>query len=233
MKETYKVVKSIELSKTFDDRFVVIDPVSGEVLDDAQGYGYTSPQNAVRAYAYKHRDRSKDPARRTRKLLVGDWVTQNEPAIRELEQAVYDGGHCYHWVVSSDNYALFKQLLPQFFLTPPSEVKLYTLFRYIWESRGDIFDRFYRVKNGFELQKPKKKKKKPQLTAEITPWLQQNEAILRSIGLRLVQKYPNYDFRKRQKQLMLQLLAEDGLRLPSGTNQDAFLKHCRQLVNEK
>ena len=50
MKETYKVVKSIELSKTFDDRFVVIDPVSGEVLDDAQGYGYTSPQNAVRAY---------------------------------------------------------------------------------------------------------------------------------------------------------------------------------------
>lgn len=51
---------SRELSSGRDKRYVVIDKNTQEVLDDAQGYGYRSPQKAYAAYAYKHRDKSKD-----------------------------------------------------------------------------------------------------------------------------------------------------------------------------
>lgn len=50
-----KVIKSKELSKKFEDRFICIDEDTGELLDDAQGYGYKTPQKAFLAYRYKHR----------------------------------------------------------------------------------------------------------------------------------------------------------------------------------
>ena len=49
----YRVVRSSELSGFLDDRFVIVDPQTGAVLDDAQGHGYRSRKNAHRAWAYK------------------------------------------------------------------------------------------------------------------------------------------------------------------------------------
>ncbi|WP_226358680.1 hypothetical protein [Pseudonocardia sp. ICBG601] len=48
-----KVVISTALSRGRDLRYVVLDAVTGEIIDDAQGYGYKSAQNAHRAHAYK------------------------------------------------------------------------------------------------------------------------------------------------------------------------------------
>jgi hypothetical protein len=48
-----RVVASAALSSNFDKRYVVVDEATGEVVDDAQGYGRTSAQNAHRAHAYK------------------------------------------------------------------------------------------------------------------------------------------------------------------------------------
>ena len=47
-----RVVVRPSLSDGYDRRYVV-DAVTGAVIDDVQGYGYTTAQNAHRAHAYK------------------------------------------------------------------------------------------------------------------------------------------------------------------------------------
>ena len=38
-------------------RFVLVDTETGEIVDDAQGYGYTSAAGAHRAYGWKSKHR--------------------------------------------------------------------------------------------------------------------------------------------------------------------------------
>ncbi|MCD8083215.1 MAG: hypothetical protein LUE86_06880 [Clostridiales bacterium] len=51
--KNYRVEKSESLSKCCEPRYVLVDAKTGEVLDDAQGYGYKSVEKAHAAYAYK------------------------------------------------------------------------------------------------------------------------------------------------------------------------------------
>lgn len=54
MESGVRVVASAPLSSSGDARrYVVVDAATGEIVDDAQGYGYKSAQNAYRAHAYK------------------------------------------------------------------------------------------------------------------------------------------------------------------------------------
>ena len=46
-----KVVVGAALSDRFEKRYVIVDQASGEVVDDDQGYGYKTAQNAHRADA--------------------------------------------------------------------------------------------------------------------------------------------------------------------------------------
>lgn len=49
------VIEDARLSKPYDKRFVVADKDTGEILDNAQGYGYKTIQKAFAAYAYKNK----------------------------------------------------------------------------------------------------------------------------------------------------------------------------------
>lgn len=53
LEQTYQAVHSEHLSKSNDKRFVVVHTETGEIVDDAQGYGYKSKPKAYKAYAYK------------------------------------------------------------------------------------------------------------------------------------------------------------------------------------
>ncbi|EGO2667902.1 hypothetical protein AAFA95_002657 [Enterococcus faecalis] len=55
MINTVKAVLSNTLSKRSDPRYILIQLHTGEILDDAQGYGYKSKPNAYKAYAYKQK----------------------------------------------------------------------------------------------------------------------------------------------------------------------------------
>lgn len=46
----FRIVKSFKLP----DRFIIIDNHTGKVLDDAQGYGYKTPQKAYACWKYKY-----------------------------------------------------------------------------------------------------------------------------------------------------------------------------------
>ena len=79
--KTVSVNKEIDYGdgiKDYEKRYVIADEETGEVLDDAQGYGYKSPQKAYAAYAYKHRDKSKDKEKKAKEKHIREWLKQHK-----------------------------------------------------------------------------------------------------------------------------------------------------------
>ena len=50
----YIVAKSAELSKRFEPRYIIVNEETGEILDDANGYGYKTQKAAHKSWAYKN-----------------------------------------------------------------------------------------------------------------------------------------------------------------------------------
>ena len=49
---TAKAVRSPSLSTNYEDRWILVDKSTGEIVDDAQGYGFTTEKKAYACYAY-------------------------------------------------------------------------------------------------------------------------------------------------------------------------------------
>lgn len=49
------VIEGGSLNSYHEKRYIIVDKDTGEMLDDAQGYEYKSPQKAYAAYYYRHR----------------------------------------------------------------------------------------------------------------------------------------------------------------------------------
>lgn len=49
----YQAVYSRKLSQRGEARYIIINPTTGEILDDAQGFGYKSRKKAYTGYYYK------------------------------------------------------------------------------------------------------------------------------------------------------------------------------------
>lgn len=60
IKWTAKAVISPSLSTTYEDRWVLVDKETGEIVDDAQGYGFTTERKAYACWAYKNRDKEQE-----------------------------------------------------------------------------------------------------------------------------------------------------------------------------
>ena len=88
------VIEAEKLSSQYDKRYVVIDKDTGEVLDDAQGYGYRSVQKAYAAYAYKNRDKSKDAEKQARKRHILKWLKEHKEFDGLMEAVAFDCVKC-------------------------------------------------------------------------------------------------------------------------------------------
>ena len=108
------VILSETLSREYDRRYVVIDKDTGEVLDDAQGYGYRSIPKAHAAYVYKTRDKSKDAEKLARKKHILQWLSEHKDFARLMEAAAFDCVKCGE----PFNAALVKKLLRENELEP-------------------------------------------------------------------------------------------------------------------
>jgi hypothetical protein len=84
-----RVVVSASLSSNFDKRYVVVDEATGEVVDDAQGYGYKSAQNAHRAHAYKSMPPKKKRQRDAAKRRVERWCAEHGEFMQHAEQSMF------------------------------------------------------------------------------------------------------------------------------------------------
>lgn len=89
-KKTIQAVRSDSLSEEFDDRFVIVNTETGEILDDAQGYGYRTAQKAYAAYRYKNRDRSKDKRRKQEEKKIRQWWQAHRELSELLEQFAFE-----------------------------------------------------------------------------------------------------------------------------------------------
>lgn len=84
-----KVIVSAALSHGYDRRYVVVDEATGEVLDDAQGYGYKNAQNAHRTHAYKSMSPKKKRQRESAKRRVQRWCGQHPEFVQHFDQAAF------------------------------------------------------------------------------------------------------------------------------------------------
>lgn len=78
MENNYKVVKSGE-------RYIVVS-YDGEVLDDAQGYGFKTPQAAYKCMAYKSKSMKELTDNKLRKHIAKKWFDKH----KELKEDIVD-----------------------------------------------------------------------------------------------------------------------------------------------
>lgn len=69
---------------------MIIDEETGEILDDAQGYGFKSTRKAYAAWAYKTRDKSKDKERAEREKEIKKWLKENKDFRTDIEISAFE-----------------------------------------------------------------------------------------------------------------------------------------------
>ena len=84
------VVKSESLSDNYGDRFIVVDGETGEILDDAQGYGYKTIKKAYAAWAWKNRDKSKDSEKAKKRDHIKKWLKEHKGFSKTLETVAFE-----------------------------------------------------------------------------------------------------------------------------------------------
>lgn len=72
-------------STEYESRYVVVDQNTGEIVDDAQGYGYKTRPKAYAAYAYKTRDKSKDQEKKKREEYIRKWMKDHRAFVRFVD----------------------------------------------------------------------------------------------------------------------------------------------------
>lgn len=86
----YKVIKDNKLSTPYQSRYIVVDKKTGEVLDNAQGYGYKTIQNAYAAYEYKTKYRSNDAERLAKKKRIHQWMKEHKNFVKLMDAFAFE-----------------------------------------------------------------------------------------------------------------------------------------------
>lgn len=73
-----KAIRSESLSKLYDYRYVIVDIDTGEILDDAQGYGYRTAQKAYAGYNYKIMPKSEKAKKVARERHMQKWLKDHK-----------------------------------------------------------------------------------------------------------------------------------------------------------
>lgn len=69
-----------------ETRYRIVDTETGEILDDAQGYGYKSAKKAYAAWSYKNRTPQQKAKEKSDKEMVRKWCKENKEIVNTLSQ---------------------------------------------------------------------------------------------------------------------------------------------------
>ena len=105
------VVLDGTLSTETDKRYVIIDTLTGEVLDNAQGYGYKSERKAYASYSYKTRDKSRDKEKALKASQIKKWLDENKDFTEALDTYAFETTRGLPSTQSEVDLALVKALL--------------------------------------------------------------------------------------------------------------------------
>lgn len=84
-----RVVRSSELSKPYEPRYIVVDFNTGAILEDAQGYGYKTPRKAHAAWGYKNRTPAQKAAQESAKKTVRKWAKEHRDFMDDMEDLAF------------------------------------------------------------------------------------------------------------------------------------------------
>lgn len=85
------------LSRGRGKRWVLVDKTTGEIVDDAQGYGFKTPQGAYAAHSYKNRPKKVVARERRIRTAVKRWCRDNPEVVERLEaDSFYDAKDTLH-----------------------------------------------------------------------------------------------------------------------------------------
>ena len=85
-----KAIYSERLSTKYEARYELIDLDTGEIVDDAQGYGYKTQQKAYAAWGYKNRDKSKDVEKKTKKNKIKAWMKKHKGFVAYMDEVAFE-----------------------------------------------------------------------------------------------------------------------------------------------
>lgn len=118
-KQQVKAILSPTLSKGNKPRYVIVERDTGELLDDAQGYGYRTKQKAHAAWAYKTRDKSKDAEREAKRKHIQAWLRTHKGFAKAMAQYAFEIECKKSWGPEDKFDAKFvKQMLEDYQLNP-------------------------------------------------------------------------------------------------------------------
>lgn len=115
----YKAIYSKAHSSPGDPRYIVVNSETGEVLDDAQGYGFKSAQKACACFAYKNASPEDKKKREQAKKVVQKWCKEHRGFVLFLEEDAFrvakgsygpDDKFDAKWVQNAFDKAGFKNL---------------------------------------------------------------------------------------------------------------------------
>ena len=81
-------IEDITLSKAGEKRYVIIDKETREILDNAQGYGYKTPQKAYSAYWYLTKGRT--PEAQEKRKHIREWLKTHKSFVNALDGFALD-----------------------------------------------------------------------------------------------------------------------------------------------
>lgn len=105
------VVLDGSLSSPMDKRYIIIDIETGEVLDNAQGYGYKSERKAYASYSYKTRDKSRDKEKALKASQIKKWLDENKDFTEALDPCAFEAAKTSPSGQSKVDLNLIKTLL--------------------------------------------------------------------------------------------------------------------------
>lgn len=125
-----KVVKSERLSaKKHEDRYVIIDEITGMAVDNAGGHGYKSAEGALAHYRYKWKCGNNLKERPT----VNTWFIEHKDFFDDINEALY----CFKRNrISVDKKELMSEMFKSHGLKV--EYNMNTMVR-VWESMTSTF----------------------------------------------------------------------------------------------
>ena len=126
MDNRYVAVYDSELSAIMgSDRWVIKDSVTDEVMDNAQGYGYKSPQKAFAAFAYKGCEPQTFQATLARRKRIHHWLVNNPAFLDDMNHTAFELSKGMYGPDEVFNAAVVKELLKDHGITvefTPAEI---------------------------------------------------------------------------------------------------------------
>ena len=94
-------------------RYVIKDMESGEIVDDAQGYGYKSARKAYAGWADKSRDKSRDAVKAQTDKMRSKWMKENKQFIRLLDTLAFEMWKNNRWTEDKVDAKFVRNLLEE------------------------------------------------------------------------------------------------------------------------